>query len=704
MKSIQYIFQILIAVILAVATPILLHAHQPTPPISLSLETKQSDDNSITAIVTIKPNTDITNAKFIVITQQGLSADPKSQEIRLDSRKEQQLEVKLSSDQEQPLRVDFEVQAEAKNYLRAGGKTRRYFVKNREGKIELVTGSELRDRFRQQSLNDVESKRRKSPELGHSIYDALTGPLEQVDIDKVDIKQITPQLLAPPAGGIEELEADVIKDSTKDNIRDVDPITVTGRFFYVNRDGNTVPLVNATVDIRDDDTFGDEQLTSVVTGWDGSYSAVVNADDGWLQNGRDIYVRVRTTNSRFRVQDCGLFSSTYSWTTDVRDDLSDGAVVDFGNLQPASDMDAAILFQDMNAGWNHMTTTGAQDPGFVNLCWPEGATNYDFSNVNITDGDEVAEDVVLHEYGHAIMHNAYDNNYWPANAVGPHTFCDTTPQHRNLAFTEGWATFVALSVNPDGVYDSASWSWDLENNSCTNANGKRDETMVAAGIIDMRDSASDGDCTTGDCDPSGANLVSMADLWRDTVFSQNIDDMDEYWDVLCPELTEAQHDDAIDSLDFNNIDVPACQCTAELTLRSANLTNERAGILDSLREFRDVGLKKTTVGKRMVQHYYAHHREASKLILSDATALKNAALVFQHVAKTMDGYALGKGEDTPLLDDSAKQAAQELVRFFKENASPEFLSAVAEAEQFIEPASKTPLSRMKPILNRPSPK
>lgn len=704
METLKHFTSVFRTLAIFIATTTLLHAHQPIPPVSLNLETKQSDDNNVTAIVIIKPNVEITDARLVVTTEDGLTAEPKSQQIRLDSLEEHRLEVKLQSDQKQPLRVDFEVQAKAKNYLRAGGKARRYFVKNRDGNIELVTGSDLRDRSREQKLKEVESKKREAPELGHTIYDELTGPLVEVDLDKVDTKEITPQLLAPPAGGIEPLEADVIKDSTRDNIRDVDPITVTGRFFYVDRNGSTVPLVNATVDIRDDDTFGDEQLTSVVTGWDGSYSAVVNADDGWLQNGRDIYVRVRTTNSRFRVQDCGIFSSTYSWTTDVRNDLSDGAVVDFGSLQPASDMDAARMFQDLNAGWNHITTAGSQDPGFVNLCWPESATNYDFSNVNITDGDEVAEDVVLHEYGHAIMHNAYNNSYWPANAVGPHTFCDTTPQHRNLAFTEGWATFVALSVNPDGVYDSASWSWDLENNSCSNADGKRDETMVAAGIIDMRDSASDGNCSGGSCDPSGSNRVSMVDLWRDTVFSQNIDDMDEYWDVLCPELSEAQHDDAIDSLDFNNIDVPACQCTAELSLAAADRDRDIPQVVDSLREFRDVGLKKTTVGKRMIQHYYANHREASKLILSNPAALKHAVSIFTNVAKTMDGYALGKGEDRPLLDSSTRKDVQELVNYLKEKASPDFLSAITEAEQYIEPASKVPLSRLQSILDRPNPK
>jgi len=700
LKSVVKVLPWLIVFVAASAS-----AHQPTPPVTVDVKVLEASESELLAEVTVTPNVNLDKVRFVVKSQRGLTAEPKSQRLQYEAGQKEVVRVRLKSDGKEPLRVDFTVEADAKNYKRAGGATRRYVVKNDQGSLSMVTGAQLRDRSRKQAWDEIEKARRENPKKGQTIYDIISGPLKEVDQRDVNLKDVKPQLLAPPAGGIEHLERDIIVDSTKDNIREVDPITVTGAFFFVDRNGATRPLVNATVDIRDDDTFGDEQLTSVVTGWDGSYSAVVNADDGWLQNGRDIYVRVRTTNSRFRVQDCGLFDSTFSWTTDVREDLNDGAVVNFGNLLPGSDMDAAVMFQDMNSAWNHMTTTGAQDPGFVNLCWPEGATNYDFSNINITDGDEVARDVVIHEYGHAIMHNAYDNNYWPANAVGPHTFCDSTPQNRNLAFTEGWATFVALSVNPDGVYDSATWSWDLENNSCNNANGKRDETMVAAGLIDMRDTASEGNCAGGNCDPSGSNNVSMVDLWRDTVFAQNIDDMDQYWDVLCPELSEAQHDDAITSLDFNNIDVEACQCTAELSAQQSGISRaESASMLGSLREFRDVGLLKTTTGKRMVESYYKHNREASKIILSDRRMASQAYTVFSTVARNMKAYALGKGEDGPLLDEKAAGAAKELAKQLSEKASPEFRAAIFEAQGFIDSASSVPMSRMEHILNKPSPK
>jgi hypothetical protein len=197
----------------------------------------------------------------------------------------------------------------------------------------------------------------------------------------------------------------------------------------------------------------------------------------------------------------------------------------------------------------------------------------------------------------------------------------------------------------------------------------------------------------------------MTDLWRDTVFAQNIDDFDEYWDVLCPELSEDQHDDAITSLDFNNIDVAACQCTAELSLASsASNPASKAKTLDSLRDFRDLALKKTSVGKRMISHYYTHHREASKLLLANPRMLKYAAQVFSRVAEVMDGYEHGKGRDGVLLDKETRAMAEEISNFLKENASPAFRSAIEEADQYLDAASEVPLSRLQPVLDKPMPK
>ena len=46
------------------------------------------------------------------------------------------------------------------------------------------------------------------------------------------------------------------------------------------------PLVNVSVNLYDEDTFGDEHLATTVTDWNGDWSFSVNNDDGFLQDGR----------------------------------------------------------------------------------------------------------------------------------------------------------------------------------------------------------------------------------------------------------------------------------------------------------------------------------------------------------------------------------------------------------------------------------
>jgi len=673
-----------------------LAAHQPTPPVTIEFESAKGSSEILEVVMIITPNVDVSDAKLLIDTDRRVQFDLEDKASELDLSKPQQLVVRFRTKAEEPVRIDFRVEADAKLYSRAGGFARRYIRRDARGNLELVTGAVLRDTRKREITGEQGNNGKEGSPL-----DDLTGAVEKVDLAKIKFEQLPRQLIAPPAGGIEEIERDSVRDMTQDQIRELDPITVRGQVFFTDRSGAVVPMVNATVDIRDDDTFGDEHLVSVITGWDGTFEAVVNSDDGWLQNGRDIYARVRTSNSRFRVQDCGVFSSTFAWRTTTVDEQPDGAVVDFGGFQPGSDMDAAIIFQDLNNAWNHVTSSGRQDPGFVNLCWPESGSFYDFSNVNIEDGDEGSRDIVVHEYAHAIMHNAYDNNFWPPNATGPHTLCDSTPQSETLAFTEGWATFIALSVNPDGVYDSTSFSWAQENNSCTNANGKRDESMVTAGLLDLEDTNSDGNCAANNCDPSGANTVALVDQWRDTVFAVNIETMDQYWDVLCPELNGNQHDFAIDSLSFNNISVAACQCTAEISLASTRASSARiSDDLSALREFRDLALKKTSVGQRMIEHYYAHHREATKLLMSGGTSLRDAASLFTRVAGVMRNYKLGRGTDEALLDKDTAVIAKNLASVLKESGSPGLRSAVFEAEQFIDRATEVPISRLEPLLSR----
>lgn len=662
-------------------------ASQPTPPVTIDVtEEKGREANSVVAVVTLTANMEV--AKPVLSFQAadgGLKLDGKRQPLRLAPKEPQTIRVPITVGKPGVHRIDFRVQAEAKGYESAGGFARRYVVWDGKAPPRILTGKDVRREQRMEIERQLQETLRKQPEARLSIDTLLRRPLKPVKVDS-GANDKAQQALAPPAPGIEPYEAHAVVDKTADVVRKLDPITVTGRIFYTDRAGTLRPLINATVDIRDSDTFGDEQLTSVVTGWDGRFSAVVNNDDGWFQNGRDIYIRVRTTNSRFRVQDCAAWPDwTYSWVSDVRNDLSDGTVVNFGDLATGENNEASILFQDLNQGWNFLTTAGGQDPGFVDLCWPEGASQYStfWEEIDIEDGDEVARDIVLHEYGHATMHNAYDG-YWPPNTGGAHGFDDIL--HQNMAFTEGWGTFIALAINDDGVYNSNGWSRLIESFSHasghTSGDGQVNEGHVAAGMHDVRDANADGSCTGGaSCDPSGANAAQMAQIWRDAFWRSKADNIGAYWPRLCSELDSAQGSAAVRALAFNDINVAACKCSASTALAD---TRGGAAAVRDLRMLRDRGLRNTALGRRVIDLYYRHTAEVTGMLLKDAELRRSAAVLFERAAEAARALRAGEERTGVLLDAQHARMAQDFIQRVQKNGSPELRQDFEEVRRLVD--------------------
>jgi hypothetical protein len=662
-------------------------ASQPTPPVSIEIAEEQTGKvNSVVAVVMVTANIEVGKAVLSFHTgKDDIKLEADRQELRLSLKKPQTIRVPITVGKAGVHRIDFRVQAEAKGFETAGGMERRYVTYDGEHPPRILTGKEARRKQRQEMDRKLQERLRKQPDAGLTIDTFLRRPLEPVKgAPAVDEK--AQQALVPPAPGIESYESNAVIDKTTDVLRRLDPITVTGRLFYTDRGGVLRPLINATVDIRDSEPGPDEQLTSVVTGWDGRYTAVVNNDDGWFQNGRDIYIRVRTTNSRFRVQDCAAWPDwTYSWVSDVREDLSDGTVVNFGDLATGENNEASILFQDLNQGWYFLTTAGAQDPGFVDLCWPEGASVYSrlWEEIDIEDGDEVARDIVLHEYGHATMHNAY-NGYWPSNTGGQHGFDDTL--HQNMAFTEGWGTFIALSINDDGVYDSNGWSRAIEGfphvSGHSNGDGQVNEGHVAAGMHDVRDANADGSCAGGaQCDPSGTNSALMSQIWRDSFWLSKSDNIGEYWKRLCSELSSAAGQAAVGALAFNEIDVLPCNCSVSAALAD---TPAGAEAVKDLRELRDRGLRNTSLGRRVIEIYYRHTVEVTNLMLKDGDLRKMAASLFGRAADAYRVLRKGGEKAEIMLDARHAKMAQEFIQGVQKKGSPELTRDLEEVRRLVD--------------------
>ncbi len=276
-------------------------------------------------------------------------------------------------------------------------------------------------------------------------------------------------------------------------------VTITGYIFYENSSGSYVALPNATVDIYDDDTFFDDYLGSTITNGSGYFSIHVCDDDGIFDTHLEIYAIFGTINSRVSVlnytQPGGPNGfNPFAWQTYVIE--TGGGTISYGNLLiSGSTMNrgGAKVFDNMQRAWSASVSRGF-NPAYTPTVYPAptsqcgGSSCYSFSgglgSVWIQSGEwlEGNEDVSYHEYGHALMHRAFANAWFPNTGGGNHT---TFPQPAGFAWSEGWATFYTQVVQSDGWYES--WA-DLENRSYvirSDITGEVSEWRVAQAMTDL---------------------------------------------------------------------------------------------------------------------------------------------------------------------------------------------------------------------------
>ncbi len=227
-------------------------------------------------------------------------------------------------------------------------------------------------------------------------------------------------------------------------------ITVQGQVNWLDENSNSHPCYGCTVEVRDDELIGSELVTAVATNTDGAYSFVVDNDDGPLQGGRDIFVRVRAVNSVVGVRPSGG-GDYYSADSPIHDNVADGSTTTenftfdntgtnsaFGVETAASYVAAYTYFLNGNAFLS-----------FLPVEWPGGSgSDYNGSRIRLGTGDRWDWDVLHHEYGHYVM----DTFNFEANPGGAHSSsqCDAVARNSKdtgikLAWGEGWPTYFGIS-------------------------------------------------------------------------------------------------------------------------------------------------------------------------------------------------------------------------------------------------------------------
>jgi len=160
---------------------------------------------------------------------------------------------------------------------------------------------------------------------------------------------------------------------------------------------------------------------------------------------------------------------------------------------------ACWLLDDLNRAFLFMLNNGGNDGGPATIYWhPSLGGDFSYSDgttITMRNVDAPSADISIHEYGHNVMWNAYDREWWPdADCPSPHYM--ETLEDLGCAWTEGWANFLPLAVNGNSIYSWSKTSYtNLETQTWGTAgwdNGPGVEGRVAGAMYDIIDTANDG--------------------------------------------------------------------------------------------------------------------------------------------------------------------------------------------------------------------
>jgi hypothetical protein len=280
-------------------------------------------------------------------------------------------------------------------------------------------------------------------------------------------------------------------------------VTVYGWWYFYEEDSETLrPLRHVKVELWDSDLGGliNYLLATTYTDDNGYYQfPPINNDDGFLEDGFDVFVKEYSDNSIVKVTDDA--GNLYWGQTGVDSNVPDG-LHNMGSWAVTGDNrgNKAIL-DTIEIGHEYASSLGYNHVK-VEVRWPSDGTYVPLDDpltIHFLSGDEWDEDVILHEYGHTIQHSIYGE--WIPNSGGSHTWNQHT--NPNFAFSEGWQTFFAVATNfemgyGDSLYPRDSWyrdhvdiiiNHDLETDN--HAYGVDVEGAVACLLWDVFDSSED---------------------------------------------------------------------------------------------------------------------------------------------------------------------------------------------------------------------
>lgn len=276
---------------------------------------------------------------------------------------------------------------------------------------------------------------------------------------------------------------------------------VRGSFSYQDAGGIWRNSANLQVQVWDEDPANSDDLLTVgLTDDNGAYRLCFDNSTDAL-GGQDVYLRFVTQNGQWGVERDD--DDEYAFRSDQRDDLGDGTTTDFGNLSPT---DArlhgalrAYSWANAASAWTPGDCWDARDDDCrrIDMNWhPDDDPGGSFyrpgeDEIYLTPQDADDRNVVVHELGHAVMDDAYDDMDWDKQCPSPHIIQRISSAR--CAWSEGFANWYGVTVFGDPVYvdDGVNrFEVDFENHTWSTADwddGDGVEGRVAGALWDLAD-------------------------------------------------------------------------------------------------------------------------------------------------------------------------------------------------------------------------
>lgn len=276
----------------------------------------------------------------------------------------------------------------------------------------------------------------------------------------------------------------------------------TGSFAYADTGGVNRISANLGVQVYDADASGgDDLLASGVTDAAGGFRFCFGAADE-EGGGQDVYAVFATENAHWRIQHTKE-KVPYRFRTETVANVT--ATAAFGARQPGAPVltRGVQAFDQVAAAWDW--TPGScwdlRDATCrtAKLNWAPDATEgtwYDTrdDSVYLLADDPRAAELVLHEFGHLIMDDVYEDAFPSSPNCSPHYIPRTSS--KGCAWTEGFATLYEVMVLGQPIFRWADGSTlDVEQPTWGTTgwdDGDRVEGRVLGALIDVFDTTNEG--------------------------------------------------------------------------------------------------------------------------------------------------------------------------------------------------------------------